>query len=121
MTAYTPFYHADADILELFFKRELSTAVVYLTPDMILHFRLEDNAPISLIINNYSHLARYDEYGPQAFRLEVERWPKAWQNAVRQILTQPPLSEWLTISSYHPPQGQPVLLAVVQPILVPAM
>jgi hypothetical protein len=121
MTSYNYHYHSDADILEVFFHREISTAAVNLIPDIIFHFRPEDNRPISLIFNNYSHLAQQDEFGPQAFRLEVDRWPKAWQNTVRQMLLQPPLNEWLTISSYHPPQAQPILLAVIQPMLVPAM
>ena len=69
-------YHHEADILEVFFAQEEATAAVHLTPDIILHFRVEDGQAVSLIFNNFDHLILSDEYGPRAFRLEVERWPE---------------------------------------------
>jgi len=120
MTSYTYDYHQDADILEVFFADEEATAAVHLTPDITLHFRAEDGRAISLIFNNFSHLARPDEYGPRAFRLEVERWPEPLQAAVWRILARPPVNEWLAVSSYRPPRvHRAIPLAAICPVPVP--
>jgi hypothetical protein len=97
MTPYPFTYHTDADILEVFFNHEISTAVIHLTPDIIFHFRLEDRSPSSLIVNNYSYLAQPDESGPRSFPLQIERWPKAWHSTIQQMLISPPVNEWLTL------------------------
>jgi hypothetical protein len=47
MTSYTYDYHQDADILEVFFADEAATAAVYLTPDILLHFRAEDGQAVA--------------------------------------------------------------------------
>lgn len=120
MTSYTYEYHKDADILEVFFADEEATASVRLTQDIILHFRAEDGRPVSLVFNNFSHLTRQDEYGPQAFRLEVECWPKSLQEVVWGILAPPPVDEWLAVSSYRPPRVRHAIpLAAVRPVPVP--
>ena len=121
MTPYTHDYHRDADILEVFFADEEATAAVHLTPDIVLHFRAEDGRAISLIFNNFSHLARPDEYGPRAFRLEAEQWPEPLRAVVWRILTSAPVNEWLAISSYYPPRVRRAIpLAAVRPVHVPA-
>lgn len=120
MTPHTYDYHRDADILEVFFTDEEATAAVHLTPDITLHFRAEDEEAVSLILNNFSHLVQPDEYGPRAFRLEVDRWPESLRAVVWRILARPPVSEWLAISSYHPPRvHRAIPLAAVRPGSVP--
>ena len=101
---HTHDYHRDADILEVFFADEEATASVRLTSDITLHFRAEDGKAVSLIFNGFSHLARSDEYGPRAFRLEIERWPEPLRAVVWRILASPPVSDWLAVSSYRPPR-----------------
>jgi len=119
MMAYTHDYHRDADILEVFFVDEEATASVCLTPDITLHFRAEDGKAVSLIFNDFFHLARSDEYGPQAFRLEVERWPEPLRAVVWRILASPPVSDWLAVSSYRPPRvHQAIPLAAVRSVPV---
>ena len=119
MTPYTYDYHQDADILEVFFADEEATAAVHLTPDIILHFQAEDGKAISLIFNNFSHLTQPDEYGARAFRLEVEHWPKPLQAVVWRILAALPVSEWLAVSSYHPPRVRRAIpLAAIRPVPV---
>ncbi len=121
MMSHTHDYHQDADILEVFFAEEEATAAVHLTPDIILHFRAEDGQAISLIFNNFSHLAQPDEYGPRAFRLEIEQWPEPLRAVVWRILTSDPVSEWLAISSYYPPRvHRAIPLAAVRPVHAPA-
>jgi hypothetical protein len=117
MTSYTYDYHQDADILEAFSADEEATAAVHLTPDITLHFRVENAQAISLIFNNFSHLTRPDEYGPRAFRLEVERWPAPLRATVWHILARPPVNEWLAVSTYHPPRvRRAVPLAAICPV-----
>lgn len=117
MTPYTHDYHRDADILEVFFAGKDATAAVHLTPDIVLHFRAENGQPTSLIFNNFSHLTRPDEYGPRAFRLEVEHWPETLRAVVWSILASDPVSEWLAISSYYPPRVRHAIpLAAVRPV-----
>lgn len=101
---YSTVYHQDADILEVFFAEGEATASVYLTADIILHFRVEDRQAMSLIFNNYSHLTHQAEFGPQAFHLTVDRWPEPLRPLVWQILTKPPVNEWLAVSTYRSPR-----------------
>lgn len=120
MTPYTYDYHQDADILEVFFADVEATAAVHLTPDITLHFQAEGEEAISLIFNNFSHIVQPDEYGPRVFRLEVDRWPEPLRTVVWRILTRHPVSEWLAISSYHPPRlRRAIPLAAVRPVPVP--
>lgn len=115
-------YHHEADILEVFFTQEEATAAVHLTPDIILHFRVEDGQAISLIFNNFYHLILSDEYGPRAFRLQVECWPEPLQAVVWRILVSTPVNEWLTVSSYYPPRApRAIPLGAVRPVFVPAL
>jgi len=120
MMAHPYDYHKDADILEVFFADEEATAAARLTPDITLHFRPEDGRPVSLIFNNFSHLVQPDEYGPRAFRLEVERWAQPLRAIVWRILAAAPVNEWLAVSSYHPPRvSRAIPLAAVRPVHVP--
>jgi hypothetical protein len=122
MTSYTYDYHQDADILEVFFADEVATAAVHLTPEILLHFRAEDDQAVSLIFNNFSHLARQAEYGPPAFPLAVERWPEPLRAGVWRILTRPPVNEWLAVSTYRSPRmRQAIALAAVRSIPLPVL
>jgi len=108
-------YHADADILEVFFTEDGATAVVNLTPDIMLHFRPEDGAPVSLVFNNFTSLVRPDEYGPRTFTLQAARWPEPWRAVVWQILSKPPVNDWLNVTTYRPPRMHDALpLATVK-------
>lgn len=108
-------YHEDADILEVFFLEAEATAAVHLTPDIILHIRVEEEQAVSLILNNFSELSKPDDYGSRSFRLYAEQWPEALRPLVWHLLTIPPLNEWLTITTYHPPRvRQPIPLASVK-------
>jgi hypothetical protein len=110
-------YYQDADILEVFFTEDSATAVVSLTPDITLHFRPEDGTAVSLVFNNFTRLIQPDEYGPRTFALQTKRWPEPWHAAVRRILATPPVNEWITVVTYHPPHAQYTipLAAVKQP------
>lgn len=99
--SYTYTYHQDADLLEVFFIDQEATASVMLTPDITLHFQVDERQATSLIFNNFSHLNRQAEYGVPALRLSVEQWPESLQPIVWDVLTQPPVNEWLTISTYR--------------------
>jgi len=102
-------FHKEADILEVIFSKEEANAAVRLTPDIILHFRAENQRATSLIINNFTHLSQPDRHGPRAFRLQAEKWPEALRNKIWQIIASPPVSEWLTISSYQPQKIRPAI------------
>jgi hypothetical protein len=110
-------YYQDADILEVFFTEESATAVVSLTSDITLHFRPENGTAVSLIFNNFSRLVQPDEYGPRTFALQTRVWPESWRAVMRHILAAPPVSEWITVFTYHPPRARDTipLAAVKQP------
>jgi len=118
--AYTHKYHDDADILEIFFADKEATAGVYLTPDIILHFSVEDCQAVSLIFNNFSALNRQAEYGPQALQLTAERWPEPLRSTVWHILASPPVNEWLAVSTYRSPRMRHAMpLAALRTIALP--
>ena len=113
---YPHTYHQDADILEIFFSDTEATAAVYLTPDIILHFRPEDRQAVSLIFNNFSFLTQQAEYGPQALQLTTERWPESLRSTVWELLTHAPVDEWLAVSTYRSPRMRHAIpLAAMRP------
>jgi len=117
---YTYTYHEDADILEVFFSDGRATASVYLTPDIILHFSVEDREAMSLIFNNFSFLNRQAEYGPQALQLTEERWPEPLRSTVWHILARPPVNEWLAVSTYRSPRMRHAIpLAALRRVALP--
>lgn len=106
-------YIESADILEIFFSRNVATYSVELIEDVTLFL---DNAdqPTSLILNNYTYLIEQTPFGPRGFRLEIAHLPEAIREKVWRIISQPPVSRILRTLTYLPtPEDTPIPLAAI--------
>ncbi len=101
-------YIEEADILEIFFERGAATSTVEITDYITLRFRLEEKKAMSLILDNVSYLVEPTEIGPRSFRLKLDRISSKLRQTVIEIITSPPVSQFLKMSSYTRPRaGRP--------------
>lgn len=116
-------YDPTGDLLEIYFVQGEATAAVELTDNIVLRFDWESGTPFSLGIISFSTLLQPSHYGKMHFELLVEEWPEEAQDKILAMLRRPPLTEFLTLSSYTPAHANYVIptTAIKQlPVLVAA-
>jgi len=99
-------YIKEADILEIFFERGAATCAVEITDYITLRFRPEEQKAISLILDNISYLVEPAEIGPRSFRLKLERISPELHQTVIELITSPPVNQFLKVSSYTRPRAR---------------
>ncbi len=92
-------YFEEADILEIFFESGPATSAVEIADGITLRFRLGDGRAMSLILNNFTYLVQPTEWGPRSFRLKVDELPDELRQKVMQIITTPPVNQFLKVSA----------------------
>ncbi|MFN8492153.1 MAG: DUF2283 domain-containing protein [Caldilineaceae bacterium] len=95
-------YDEANDLLEIIFQPGEATCAVELTDNMVLRFDWATNTPLSLSIISFSHLLKPAPYGEMHLELLSDEWPEEAQDKLWIMLRTPPLSEFLTLSSYTP-------------------
>jgi len=96
-------YIEEADILEISFERGAATCAVEIAEYITLRFRPEGKKAMSLILDNVSYLTEPAEIGPRSFRLKLERISQELRQTVIEIITSPPVNQFLKVSSYTRP------------------
>ena len=99
-------YVEEADILEIFFERGAATCAVEITDYITLRFRTEEKKAMSLILDNVSYLVEPAEIGPRSFRLQLERLSPELRHMVIELITTPPVNQFLKASSYTRPRAR---------------
>jgi len=99
-------YIEEADILEIFFERGAATCAVEIADYITLRFRPEEKKAISLILDNISYLIEPTEIGPRSFRLKLERISPELRQTVIELITSPPVNQFLKVSSYTRPRAR---------------
>jgi len=102
-------YDPDGDLLEIYFSRSEAMAAIELTDNMVLRFDWENCTPLSLSIISFSTLLQPSRYGAMHFELLVEEWPEESQEKILAMLRKPPLTDFLTLSSYTPAHANRVI------------
>ena len=95
-------YDRNSDLLEIIFRPAEATCAVELTESIVLRFDWDNNEPLSLSLLSISKLLQPAEDGDLFFQLLREEWPTEAQSKVWSMLRQPPLNEFLKLSSYIP-------------------
>jgi hypothetical protein len=109
-------YDRDSDILEIIFRSDEATCAVELTESIILRFDWETAAPLSLSFISLSRLVQPTQYGQIHFQLLIDEWPAEVQDKVWTMLQTPPLTEFLTLSSYAPAHTEQLIpMATIKP------
>jgi hypothetical protein len=99
-------YVEEADILEIFFERGAATCAVEIADYITLRFRPEEKKAMSLILDNISYLIEPTEIGPRSFRLKLERISPELRQMVIELITSPPVNQFLKVSSYTRPHAR---------------
>lgn len=102
-------YDPNGDLLEIYFVRDEATAAVELTDNMILRFDWDSGTPFSLSIISVSTLLQPSLYGKKHFELLIEEWPEEAQDKILAMLRKPPLTEFLSLSSYTPAHANHII------------
>lgn len=95
-------YDRNSDLLEIIFRPAEASCAVELTESIVLRFDWYANEPLSLSLMSISKLLQPAEEGDLFFQLLSEEWPAEAQAKVWRMLRQPPLNEFLKLSSYVP-------------------
>ena len=95
-------YDPTGDLLEIYFVLGEATAAVELTDNIVLRFDWDRGTPFNLGIISVSTLLQLSRYGKMHFELLVKEWPEEAQDKILAMLRRPPLTEFLTVSSYTP-------------------
>ena len=88
-------YLEEADILEVFFRKDTATNAVEIADDVTLRFDEEKRVGISLILNNYSYLVEPDQYGQRSFRLKVDHLSLSTQEVILEIIGRSPVNRFI--------------------------
>lgn len=101
-------YDQDGDMLEIFFQKGPATSAIELADPIILRFDRETGMAVSLSILTFSKVVEKTELGPRSFRLSgLDLLPTTMRQLVSKIITSPPVSTFLKVSTYYPQTEQP--------------
>jgi len=97
-------YDEEADVLYISFSPgEKATSAVELNENILLRFNLTEKRAIGLTLMDFSVLAQLTELGPRSFPLTgLEDLEPEWREMVIEIVTSPPVSQILHVSTYTP-------------------
>ena len=109
-------YDKEADVLYISFSPgEKATAAVELNDNILLRFNRAEKRAIGLTLMDFSVLVQVTNFGPRSFPLTgLKELEAEWQETVIEIITKPPVSQILKISSYSPSPAETVPITSVQ-------
>ena len=109
-------YDKEADILYISFAPgEKPTAAVELNDNILLRFNLTEKRVVGLTLMDFSVLVQMTQLGPRSFPLSgLQDLEPEWQETVIEIITKPPVSQILHVSSYTPSMAEVVPLISVE-------
>ena|SRR3990172_3312907 len=109
-------YDKEADVLYISFSPgEKATAAVELNDNILLRFNRAEKRAIGLTLMDFSVLVQLTNFGPRSFPLTgLKELEAEWQETVIEIITKPPVSQILKISSYSPSPAETVPITSVQ-------
>jgi uncharacterized protein YuzE len=117
-------YDKEADVLYISFSPgEKATAAVELNDNILLRFNREKRRAIGLTLMDFSVLIEPTHLGPRSFPLTgLEDLEPEWQDVVIELITTPPVSQILKVSTYTPSLTATVPITSVEkpPVLIAA-
>ncbi|MDI6770545.1 MAG: DUF2283 domain-containing protein [Anaerolineales bacterium] len=111
----------EADVLYISFSSgEIPTAAVELNDNILLRFNRAEKRAIGLTLMDFSVLVQLTKLGPRSFPLTgLKDLEPEWQETVIEILTAPPVSQILKVSSYSPSPAETVPITSVEKPPIP--
>ncbi len=114
-------YDKEADVLYIHFAPgEEATAAVELNDNILLRFNRAEKRVIGLTLNDYSALVQSTPFGTRSFPLSgLQGLEPEWQDLVIELITQPPVNQFLKLSAYAPSFVEMVPIAAVEKTALP--
>jgi uncharacterized protein YuzE len=114
-------YDKEADVLYISFAPgETPTAAVELNDNILLRFDLTEKRAVGLTLMDFSVLVQMTQLGPRSFPLSgLKDLESEWQEAVIEIITKPPVSQILHVSSYTPSMSEVIPITSVEKPPIP--
>ncbi|MBX7232763.1 MAG: DUF2283 domain-containing protein [Caldilineales bacterium] len=117
-------YDEKVDILYVSFAEgEKATAAVELNDNILLRFNRAEKRAIGLTLMDFSVLIQLTQLGPRHFRLSgLQDLEPDWQELVIAMITRPPVSDILKVSSFvsSPLEIVPITSVAKPPLLMAA-
>src|SRR5439155_23930506 len=109
-------YDNEADVLYISFAPgETPTAAVELHDNILLRFNLTEKRAVGLTLMDFSVLVQMTQFGPRSFPLSgLQDLEPEWEESVIEIITKPPVSQILHVSSYTPSMAEVVPITSVE-------
>jgi len=114
-------YDKEADVLYISFAPgEQPTAAVELNDNILLRFNLTEKYAVGLTLMDFSVLVQMTQLGPRSFPLSgLQDLEPEWQETVIDIITKPPVSQILHVSSYTPSMAEAIPITSVEKPPIP--
>lgn len=108
-------YEEEGDILEIVFDGVEATCAVELTDNIVLRFHSQQRRAAGLTLLDFSVLASPTELGARSFALTgLDNLPEELREIVVQIITTPPVSQFLKVTTFYASPGEQVPLTYVE-------
>lgn len=108
-------YDQDADILDIFFGENEPATGIELTDQILLRLDQKTKRAVSLMVLDFSILTERTEYGPRSYPLDkLDDLPEDMQELVLQLVTTPPVSQFLKLSHFQASPTERVPLTYVE-------
>ena len=109
-------YDQEADVLYISFSPgEKATAAVELNDNILLRFNRAEKRAIGLTLMDFSVLVQLTSLGPRSFPLSgLKELEPDWQETVIEIITQPPVNQFLKVSMYTPSLTESIPVTLVE-------
>lgn len=107
-------YDKEGDVLYVSFQPGETGMGINLTEHILLRFDPHTKQPIGLTLLDFSVLVSPTEMGPRSFPLTgLDHLPDDLRQAVIDIITTPPVSYYLKVSTFYPSPAQAVPITYV--------
>jgi len=109
-------YFKETDVLYISFAPgEKAPAAVELNDNILLRFNRAEKRVIGLTLMDFSVLVQTTELGPRQFPLSgLQDLEPDWQELVIDLITQPPVSQFLKVSTFTPSSTESIPIAQVE-------
>lgn len=118
MNSEAPTYQYDkqADVLYISFgESQAATAAVELNENILLRLNRAERRAVGLTLNDFSALVQQTRFGLRSFPLSgLQELDAEWQDLVVEIITSPPVNQFLRVSVYAPSFVEVIPIAAVQ-------
>jgi hypothetical protein len=99
MTDERYMYDEVSDVLEVYFAEPRPVWMIELTDNIMLSIDRQARQAVSLTLMDFTELIRPTVFGPRSFPLKgLADLPNHERDLVVQVLTAPPVNQWLDVS-----------------------